>query len=151
MILGGILPFGCIFIQLFFVLNSIWSNQIYYMYEFLYFVYILLIVTGSTSAIMLCYNHLCTENYHWWWKSFLTSGFTAVYAFIYICNYFVTKTEIVHGAFLYFGYSVIIVFLLFLLTGTIGFIACFWFTLKIYALAKFDDEKSKIFTINVKT
>jgi hypothetical protein len=30
-IMGGVLPFGCIFIQLFFVLNSIWSSQIYYM------------------------------------------------------------------------------------------------------------------------
>lgn len=24
-VMGGILPFGCIFIQLFFILNSIWS------------------------------------------------------------------------------------------------------------------------------
>uniref|UniRef100_A0A914S255 Transmembrane 9 superfamily member n=2 Tax=Ascarididae TaxID=6250 RepID=A0A914S255_PAREQ len=24
MLMGGILPFGCIFIQLFFILNSIW-------------------------------------------------------------------------------------------------------------------------------
>ena len=30
-IMGGVLPFGCIFIQLFFILNSIWSSQIYYM------------------------------------------------------------------------------------------------------------------------
>ena len=30
-VMGGILPFGCIFIQLFFVLSSIWSSQIYYM------------------------------------------------------------------------------------------------------------------------
>ena len=35
-IMGGVLPFGCIFIQLFFVLNSIWSAQIYYMYGFLF-------------------------------------------------------------------------------------------------------------------
>ena len=27
-IMGGILPFGCIFIQLFFILNSIWSHQV---------------------------------------------------------------------------------------------------------------------------
>ena len=33
--MGGILPFGCIFIQLFFILNSIWSHQIYYMFGFL--------------------------------------------------------------------------------------------------------------------
>lgn len=27
MLMGGILPFGCIFIQLFFILNSIWSGE----------------------------------------------------------------------------------------------------------------------------
>lgn len=27
-VMGGVLPFGCIFIQLFFILNSIWSNQV---------------------------------------------------------------------------------------------------------------------------
>ncbi|RWS27237.1 hypothetical protein B4U80_01841 [Leptotrombidium deliense] len=35
-VMGGILPFGCIFIQLFFILNSIWSNQMYYMFGFLF-------------------------------------------------------------------------------------------------------------------
>lgn len=29
-----------------------------------------------------------------WWRSFLTSGFTAVYLFIYCCHYFVTKLQI---------------------------------------------------------
>ena len=27
-VMGGILPFGCIFIQLFFIMNSIWSHQV---------------------------------------------------------------------------------------------------------------------------
>lgn len=27
-VMGGILPFGCIFIQLFFILNSLWSHQV---------------------------------------------------------------------------------------------------------------------------
>ena len=44
-IMGGILPFGCIFIQLFFILNSIWSHQFYYMFGFLSIVYLILIIT----------------------------------------------------------------------------------------------------------
>lgn len=27
-VMGGVLPFGCIFIQLFFILNSLWSSQV---------------------------------------------------------------------------------------------------------------------------
>lgn len=60
-VMGGILPFGCIFIQLFFILNSIWSHQFYYMFGFLSVVYLILIITCSETTILLCYFHLCTE------------------------------------------------------------------------------------------
>jgi transmembrane 9 superfamily protein 2/4 len=60
-IMGGILPFGCIFIQLFFILNSIWAHQFYYMFGFLTLVYIILLVTCSETTILLCYFHLCAE------------------------------------------------------------------------------------------
>ncbi|KAH8010081.1 hypothetical protein HPB51_024756 [Rhipicephalus microplus] len=59
--MGGILPFGCIFIQLFFILNSIWSSQMYYMFGFLFLVFIILIITCSETTILLCYFHLCSE------------------------------------------------------------------------------------------
>uniref|UniRef100_A0A8C9FDI0 Transmembrane 9 superfamily member n=1 Tax=Pavo cristatus TaxID=9049 RepID=A0A8C9FDI0_PAVCR len=60
-IMGGILPFGCIFIQLFFILNSIWSHQMYYMFGFLFLVFIILVITCSEATILLCYFHLCAE------------------------------------------------------------------------------------------
>lgn len=63
--MGGVLPFGCIFIQLFFVLNSIWSSQIYYMYGFLFLVFIILLITCSETTILLCYFHLCAEVRKW--------------------------------------------------------------------------------------
>jgi len=139
-IMGGVLPFGCIFIQLFFVLNSIWSSQIYYMYGFLFIVFIILIITCSETTILLCYFHLCAEDYHWWWRSFLTSGFTAFYLAIYCIHYFITKLDIEGAAstFLFFGYTSIMVITFFLLTGTIGFFACFWFVRKIYSVVKVD-------------
>lgn len=140
MIMGGILPFGCIFIQLFFILNSIWSNQTYYMFGFLFLVFLILCVTCSETTVLLCYFHLCSEDYHWWWRSFLTSAFTSVYLFLYCLHYFMTKLTItgVVSTLLYFGYTAIMVFLFFLLTGTVGFFACFWFTRKIYSVVKVD-------------
>jgi len=139
-IMGGVLPFGCIFIQLFFVLNSIWSSQIYYMYGFLFLVYLILIITCSETTILLCYFHLCAEDYHWWWRSFLTSGFTAFYLAMYCVHYFFTKLDIEGAAstFLYFGYTSIMVFCFFLLTGSIGFFSSFWFVRKIYSVVKVD-------------
>ncbi|XP_042871776.1 transmembrane 9 superfamily member 2-like [Penaeus japonicus] len=139
-IMGGVLPFGCIFIQLFFILNSIWSAQTYYMFGFLFLVFLILVITCSETTVLLCYFHLCAEDYHWWWRSFLTSGFTAFYLFIYCVHYFVTKLNIegVVSSILYFGYTFIMVFLFFILTGTIGFLACFWFVRKIYSVVKVD-------------
>ncbi|XP_040261937.1 transmembrane 9 superfamily member 2-like [Bufo bufo] len=139
-IMGGILPFGCIFIQLFFILNSIWSHQMYYMFGFLFLVFIILLITCSEATILLCYFHLCAEDYHWWWRSFLTSGFTAVYLFIYAVHYFFSKLQITGAAstILYFGYTMIMVLIFFLFTGTIGFFACYWFVRKIYSVVKVD-------------
>lgn len=139
-IMGGVLPFGCIFIQLFFILNSIWSHQTYYMFGFLFLVFIILIITCSEATILLCYFHLCAEDYHWWWRSFLTSGFTAIYFFFYCVHFFFTKLEMSGfvNTLLYFGYTGIIVFLFFITTGCIGFFACFWFVSKIYSVVKVD-------------
>uniref|UniRef100_A0A672J188 Transmembrane 9 superfamily member n=1 Tax=Salarias fasciatus TaxID=181472 RepID=A0A672J188_SALFA len=121
-VMGGILPFGCIFIQLFFILNSIWSHQMYYMFGFLFLVFIILLITCSEATILLCYFHLCAEDYHWWWRSFLTSGFTAVYLFIYAVHYFFSKLQIIGAAstILYFGYTMIMVLIFFLFTGFFG-------------------------------
>ncbi|KAI3889614.1 hypothetical protein MKW92_012228 [Papaver armeniacum] len=89
-LIGGILPFGAVFIELFFILTSIWLNQFYYIFGFLFI--------------------LCSEDYLWWWRSYLTSGSSALYLFLYATFYFFTKLEItkpVSGV-LYFGYMTIV-------------------------------------------
>uniref|UniRef100_UPI00358FFFF5 transmembrane 9 superfamily member 2-like isoform X1 n=1 Tax=Myxine glutinosa TaxID=7769 RepID=UPI00358FFFF5 len=139
-VIGGILPFACIFIQLFFILNSIWSHQLYYMFGFLFLVFIILLITCSEATILLCYFQLCSEDYHWWWRSFLTSGFTAMYLLIYAMHYFATHLHLAGLAsiFLYFGYTLIMAIIFFLLTGTVGFLACLWFVRTIYSVVKVD-------------
>lgn len=139
-IMGGILPFGCIFIQLFFILNSLWSNQMYYMFGFLFLVFIILVITCSETTVLLCYFHLCAEDHNWWWRSFFTSGFAAFYLFLYCVHFFISVMSISGfvSTLLYFGYTLIIVFLFLLLTGTVGFFACYWFVRKIYSVVKVD-------------
>uniref|UniRef100_A0A673UT92 Transmembrane 9 superfamily member n=2 Tax=Suricata suricatta TaxID=37032 RepID=A0A673UT92_SURSU len=137
---GGILPFGCIFVQLFFILNSIWSHQLYFMFGFLFLVFIILLITCSEATVLLCYFHLCAEDYHWWWRAFFTSGFTAVYLFLYVIHYFFTKLQItgIASTILYFGYTMVMVLIFFLVTGTVGFFSCFLFVMKIYSVVKVD-------------
>ncbi|TQD86106.1 hypothetical protein C1H46_028279 [Malus baccata] len=139
-LIGGILPFGAVFIELFFILTSIWLHQFYYIFGFLFIVFIILIITCAEITIVLCYFQLCSEDYLWWWRSYLTSGSSALYLFLYAAFYFFTKLDIkkpVSGA-LYFGYMLIASYSFFVLTGTIGFYACFWFTRLIYSSVKID-------------
>ncbi|KAG2585651.1 hypothetical protein PVAP13_6KG404600 [Panicum virgatum] len=139
-LIGGILPFGAVFIELFFILTSIWLHQFYYIFGFLFLVFIILIITCAEITIVLCYFQLCSEDYNWWWRSYLTSGSSAIYLFLYAGFYFFTKlqiTKLVSGI-LYFGYMLLASFAFFVLTGTIGFCACFWFTRLIYSSVKID-------------
>jgi transmembrane 9 superfamily member 2/4 len=139
-LIGGILPFGAVFIELFFILTSIWLHQFYYIFGFLFLVFVILIITCAEITIVLCYFQLCSEDYQWWWRSYLTAGSSAVYLFLYAAFYFSTKlqiTKLVSGI-LYFGYMLLASYAFFVLTGTIGFCACFWFTRLIYSSVKID-------------
>jgi transmembrane 9 superfamily protein 2/4 len=139
-IMVGALPASLpsIIVQLSFIFDSIWSHQTYYMFGFLFFVFIILIVTCSEATILFSYFQLCEEDYHWWWRAFLTSGFTAVYFFLYCIHYFFTKLAIEDtvSTILYFGYTLLLAFIFFIFIGTVGFLSTFWFVSKIYGVVE---------------
>jgi len=138
-LIGGILPFGAIFIELFFIMSSIWLHQFYYLFGFLFIVLIFLVVTCAEISIVMCYFQLCSEDYHWWWRSFLTSGAPAIYMFLYSVFYYFSRLSVIGFAsgLLYFGYTFMMCTFFFLLTGSIGYYACLWFVRTIYE-NKFD-------------
>ena len=74
MVVGGSLPFGAVFIELFFILSAVWLHKIYYLFGFLFLVLIILAVTCAEISVVLCYFKLINEDYHWWWQSITTSG-----------------------------------------------------------------------------
>jgi len=139
-LMGGILPFGCVFIQLFFILNSIWGHKLYYVFGFLLIVFLILFVTVIESTILLAYFHLCAENYHWWWRAFLTAGSCAFYLFLYAIVFYFRRMEVSGTAnlILYVGYTSICVICFWLMTGTFGFLGTFAFIRKIYSVVKVD-------------
>lgn len=139
-LMSGILPFGAMFIELFFIFTAIWENQFYYMFGFLFLVFMILIVSCSQISIVMVYFQLCGEDYHWWWRSFIVSGGCAVYVFAYAVFYFVTKLEITEfiPVLLYFSYTSLMAITFWLLTGTIGFYAAYFFVRLIYGAVKID-------------
>jgi transmembrane 9 superfamily protein 2/4 len=140
-LMGGILPFGAVFIELYFIMSSIWLHKLYYVFGFLLIVFIILILTCAEITIVMIYFQLCNGDYRWWWRSFFTSGSSALYLLLYSVFYFVTKLRAVSHFLMgvvFFGYMAIISYFFFVLTGAIGFYSSFWFIVKIFGSIKVD-------------
>ncbi|KAI8099406.1 uncharacterized protein BX664DRAFT_321174 [Halteromyces radiatus] len=139
-LMGGILPFCAIFIELYFVMNSIWFHRIYYGIGFLFLVFGVLLLTCAQVTVLMCYFHLCNEDYHWSWRAFLTSAACGFYVYLYSILYYLTKLDIntITSTILYLGYSAIISVLLALLTGATGYLSCLLFVRKIFGSIKVD-------------
>ncbi len=62
----GILPFGTMFIELWFAMASMWYGYYYYLFGFVLIISILTIVIGAEISILCTYVQLCAEDYLWW-------------------------------------------------------------------------------------
>ncbi|PSN64722.1 hypothetical protein BS50DRAFT_498637 [Corynespora cassiicola Philippines] len=140
MALAGVLPFGAIFVELYFIMNSIWFSKVYYMFGFLFICYGLMIMTSAAVTVLMIYFLLCAENYHWQWRSFCTAGASAAYVFASALLYWIKDAGFWNwtSGVVYLGYSALLSLLFFVLTGTIGFFASWLFVLKIYRSIKVD-------------
>lgn len=136
----GMLPFLATLIELYFMLKSFWFGRIYYMFGFLFLYYGLMIVTCAAVTVLMVYHLLCAENYNWQWRAFLSAGMTAGYVFVTMLTYWLYNIKLggLTGSVLYLGYSALISFLFFIVTGTIGYFSSWWFVRKIYASIKID-------------
>ncbi|GER40484.1 endomembrane protein 70 protein family [Striga asiatica] len=138
---AGTVPFGTLFIELFFIMSSIWMGRVYYVFGFLLIVMMLLVVVCAEVSLVLTYMHLCVEDWRWWWKSFFASGSVAIYIFIYSVNYLVFDLKSLSGpvsATLYLGYSLLMVVAIMLATGAVGFLSSFWFVHYLFSSVKLD-------------
>ena len=102
----------------------------------------ILIVTCAEITIVMCYFQLCSEDYHWWWRAYLTSGASAIYLFLYAGYYRMTRIHLAKAttvsAAIFFGYISILSYAFFVLTGFVGFISCYFFVRIIYGSIKVD-------------
>lgn len=64
-LLGGILPFGSISIEMYFIFTSFWTFKIYYVYGFMLLVYFIAIAVTVCVTIVCTYILLNAEDYRW--------------------------------------------------------------------------------------
>eukprot|EP00993_Chasmostoma_nieuportense_P007328 NODE_811_length_1848_cov_104.590936_g757_i0.p1 GENE.NODE_811_length_1848_cov_104.590936_g757_i0~~NODE_811_length_1848_cov_104.590936_g757_i0.p1 ORF type:complete len:584 (-),score=133.83 NODE_811_length_1848_cov_104.590936_g757_i0:47-1798(-) len=137
---GGILPFGTIFIELYFVFTSFWNYKFYYVYGFMLLVFCILVIVSMCVNIVCTYFQLSAEDHRWQWTSFWLSASTGAYNFLYACYFFFMKTKMsgLLMTTLYFGYMALFSFGIGIMAGSIGFAASWIFVSRIYRNVKLD-------------
>eukprot|EP01038_Epipyxis_sp_PR26KG_P006465 gene6465-8894_t len=137
---SGVLPFGSIFIEMYFIFTAFWSYKFYYVYGFMLLVYLILTMVTICSTIVSVYFVINAENYHWQWIALGSAGSTAGYVFLYSIFYFFYKTQmtgLLQISF-YFGYMILFCCSLFFICGALGVWGSTLFVHKIYRNVKID-------------
>lgn len=140
MLMSGLVPFIAAYVELFFIMTSLWMDQYYYVFGFTLIVFIILLVTCIEITVLMVYYQLCAENHRWWWFSLLTGGSVALYMFLYSVVWFhsLHPSKIFMTYLLYFGYMFLISLAMFMITGMAGALASLWFVRKIFGSIKVD-------------
>jgi transmembrane 9 superfamily protein 2/4 len=140
-ILGaGVIPFAALFLELKFILASLWQGMVYYVFGFLAAVFLLWIVTAALTAMVVVYYRLCAENYHWWWVSFLAPTSMGINLFLFFVYYFNTQLSIQSTAatYIFYLYMMLVTFFYVLTGGAVGFLSSWFFVHVIYSSVKID-------------
>lgn len=138
-VMAGAIPFVAAYVELFFIMTSLWMDQFYYVFGFTLVVYLIMIITCAEITVLLVYYQLCAENHRWWWFSFFAAGSSAGFTFIYSIFWFrqLAASRLITYL-LYFGYMFLICFGMLLAFGTVGALTSLWFVSKIFATIKVD-------------
>mmetsp|Transcript_1335 Transcript_1335/g.3985 ORF Transcript_1335/g.3985 Transcript_1335/m.3985 type:complete len:711 (+) Transcript_1335:270-2402(+) len=138
---AGLLPFGTIFVELYFAMTSIWQGYYYFIFGFAFLVGLLTMVITIEVSIVCTYVQLCAEDYLWWWRSFVRGGSVAVYVFLYALGFLFNTLHLLSGTLsvvLYLAYTALMAWGIYLAMGTVGFLCSFWFTYAIFDGVKAD-------------
>eukprot|EP00934_Nitzschia_sp_Nitz4_P007518 Nitzschia sp. Nitz4//scaffold10_size219509//43496//45655//NITZ4_001405-RA/size219509-processed-gene-0.118-mRNA-1//-1//CDS//3329532851//7508//frame0 len=139
-LIGGVLPFGSVCIELFFIMSALWLHQIYYMMGFLLAVLLILGATCAEVSVVMSYMQLCAEDHRWWWKSFFNCASAGLYLFLYSLWFLVSRLELVGllPVVVYITYMGMISLCFALFCGSVGVLSSFWFIRVIYGELKVD-------------
>lgn len=134
MLLCGVLSFSVIFVEVNYINNALWVRGAYRMFGISGIVAFLLFIVTCCSCIIITYIRFSLEECKWWWTSFLSGGSVGGYLLLYSVYYYVFETQMfgfLQTAY-FFGFQLIVAYFLFLMMGSVGFLASYIFVNRAY-------------------
>ncbi|KAJ2152180.1 hypothetical protein J3F82_002852 [Coemansia sp. RSA 637] len=142
-LLAGSLPFSVIFIEMFYVLKSIWQDAFYYEYGFTVIIGVILAVTVCETTVIMVWLLLNSGHHKWWWRSFAYGASSSIYFFLYSLVFYYTRlragmpdTNGLVPALTFVLHSLLFTIVYALCTGSMGFFAAYFFIRRIYSMVK---------------
>ncbi|KAL6762372.1 Endomembrane protein 70-domain-containing protein [Haematococcus lacustris] len=138
---AGILPFGTMFIELYFAMTSLWLGYFYYLFGFVFLIGALTLVINAEISVLCTYVQLCAEDYQWWWSSFRRGGSVAIYFAIYALGFLLSTLATLDGflpVLIYVCYMTIAVTSTYFAMGMVGFTSSWAFVHAIFGAIKSD-------------
>ncbi|CAH2038582.1 unnamed protein product [Thlaspi arvense] len=139
MFLGGLVPFSAVALEWHQLYASLWGFKIYTSPGIMLYTFVVLIFLTASVGIILTYIQLSGEDHEWWWRSIFCGGFTAIFMYGYGILFYLRSdmTGFLQLSF-YLGYTSLLCYALFLVLGTISFLASWIFIRLIYRSAKLE-------------
>ncbi|KAK8812439.1 hypothetical protein WA158_007673 [Blastocystis sp. Blastoise] len=138
MVLGGVIPFGVSFVELYLMVTCLWGDRYYVYFGFILVIFILFILSCIEISMIILFAKLNNEDYNWWWLSLQATGSCSLFFFaamifcfsrFYELNSIIIITDFI-------GYVSIVSLLLYLIAASLGFISSYIFIHTIYGVAK---------------
>eukprot|EP00756_Hemistasia_phaeocysticola_P017344 Hpha_TRINITY_DN15533_c2_g4::TRINITY_DN15533_c2_g4_i1::g.105207::m.105207/K17086/TM9SF2_4; transmembrane 9 superfamily member 2/4 len=140
LLVPGIIPFGAAFIELRFILSSVWQGMVYYVFGFLSLTFVTVAITTAEVTIVLIYFLLVFEDWRWWWRAIVIPGGMGIHFFVYSMYYFQAQLRVRtwQATIIYFETMAIISFAIYIAIGTIGALCGYLFVRVIYGSIKIE-------------
>ena len=135
--LTGFPPFFAIFVELFYIMDSLWKQDFYALSKYLLISILILIIISSLTGILFTYLNLCKGDYRWWWKSFVVSASPAIYFIIFSIFYlFKLKFKQITTICIYINFMFLFSIIIALVCGSSGLCLTYLFLENIYSKIK---------------
>jgi len=133
-IFTGFPPFFGIFVELFYIMDSLWKQNIYALNIYLLSSLIVLIIISSEIAILFTFFNLCKGDYRWWWKSLLVGSSPGLYLLLFSLLYSFKMDFISTNSFIiYLCFMSLLTIIVIIICGAFGLFFTFIFIRIIYS------------------